>query len=138
MSNRNFIKTHKIKEVRGTRDSYEKWVDNHTTKRQKGRLGDKFDFVAEDVRANPDSLREDEGIYANDQPSTPHLLMGEAIGHLQGRQKEVYLLTMREGKSLAEAAEVLGIAKGTAQKFRERAIKFIEQYCKAAIAGGRV
>ena len=138
MSNRNFVKTHKIKEVSGTRDAYEKWVDSRTTKRQKGRLGDKFDFVTEDVRANPDSLRDDEGMYANAQPSTPHLLMGEAIQHLQGRQREVYLLTMREGKSLAETAEVLGISKGTAQKFRERAIKFITKWCETQIAKGRV
>lgn len=89
---------------------------------------------AEDVRANPDVLAETE-IAA---PSTPQLLMGEAITHLQGRQKEVYLLTMREGRSLAEAAEVLKIEKGTAQKYKERAIKFISQYCEDAIKRGRV
>lgn len=84
--------------------------------------------------ANPDMLPEME-IAA---PSTPQLLMGEAVNHLQGRQKEVYLLTMREGKSLAETAEILGIEKGTAQRYKERAIKFIEQYCSAAIKKGRV
>jgi len=84
--------------------------------------------------ANPDMLAETE-IAA---PSTPQLLMGEAVEHLQGRQREVYLLTMREDKSLAEAAEILGIEKGTAQRYKERAIKFIESYCKQAIAKGRV
>lgn len=84
--------------------------------------------------SNPDSLPEAEDA----APSTPQLLMGEAIQHLQGRQREVYLLTMREGRSLAETAEILSIEKGTAQKYKERAIKFIEQYCHAAIAKGRV
>jgi DNA-directed RNA polymerase specialized sigma24 family protein len=90
--------------------------------------------IQEYVLSNPDVLPETE-IAA---PSTPQLIMGEAILHLQGRQKEVYLLTMREGKSLAEAAEVLGMAKGTAQKYKERAIKFIENWCRQAIEKGRV
>lgn len=77
-------------------------------------------------------------MYAEGTPSTPQLLMGEAIMHLQGRQKEVYLLTMRDGKSLAEAAEVLGIEKGTAQRYRERAVKFLTVYCRAAVKAGRV
>lgn len=92
------------------------------------------DGVDEHPQANPDMLPE----MANTGPSTPQLLMGEAIEHLQGRQREVYILTMREDKSLAEAAEILGIEKGSAQKYKERAIKFIEGYCKAAIAKGRV
>lgn len=87
----------------------------------------------EPLQANPDSLPE-----TVSEPSTPQLLMGEAINHLQGRQKEVYLLTMREDKSVAEAAEVLKISKGTAQKYKERAIRFIESYCREAIRKGRV
>lgn len=138
MKHRNLVKFHKLHETKGDRNSYITWNDSHSINRQKDSLGGKFDFITEDVRANPDSLQEDEAMYANGQPSTPHFLMGEAINHLQGRQKEVYLLTMREGKSLAEAAQVLGIAKGTAQKFRERAVKFLTAYCKQAIAGGRV
>lgn len=138
MSNRNFVRSHKIKEVKGDSNSYERWSDSHNINRQKGNSGDKFDFIHEDIRANSDSLREDEAMYANGEPSTPQLLVGEAVEHLQGRQKEVYLLTMREDKSLAEAAEILGIAKGTAQRFKERAIKFITFYCQEAIAKGRV
>jgi DNA-directed RNA polymerase specialized sigma24 family protein len=84
--------------------------------------------------ANPDVLSETE-IAA---PSTPQLIMGEAVRHLQGRQREVYLLTMREGKSLAEVAEILDIAKGSAQVFRDRAIKFLTKYCEEAIKRGRV
>jgi RNA polymerase sigma factor (sigma-70 family) len=84
--------------------------------------------------ANPDSLPEVEST----EPSTPQLLMGEAVEHLQGRQRECYLLTMREGKSFKEVAEILGIGKGRVQQYRERAIKFIEAYCLAAIKKGRV
>jgi DNA-directed RNA polymerase specialized sigma24 family protein len=92
------------------------------------------DNIYELAQANPDVLPETE-ISA---PSTPQLLMGEAVTHLQGRQKEVYLLTMREGKSLAEAAEILGIEKGSVQRYKERAVKFLTQYCQAAINKGRI
>jgi DNA-directed RNA polymerase specialized sigma subunit len=63
-------------------------------------------------------------------------LMGEAIEHLQGRQKEVYHLTMRDGKSLAAAGKILGISKDTAKDYKERAIKFITAYCRAVIHKG--
>lgn len=96
--------------------------------------GENGDDMREHPQANPDVLPEMDST----APSTPQLLMGESIEHLQGRQKEVYLLTMREGKSLAEVAEILEISKGTAQKYKERAIKFIESYCKQAIEKGRV
>lgn len=88
----------------------------------------------EHPQANPDVLPETTIAV----PSTPQLLMGEAVDHLQGRQKECYLLTMREGKSFSEAAEILGIGKGRVQQYRERAIKFITQYCQAAMKKGRV
>ncbi len=90
--------------------------------------------LQEHPQANPDVLPETE-IAA---PSTPQLLMGEAVAHLQGRQREVYILVMREGKSLAEAADILKMTKGTAQKYKERAIAFVTQYCQGAIARGRV
>ncbi|SRR5258708_34377004 len=111
----------------GERSPY--WDDVNT--RSRGHDGDD---VREYPLANPDVLPETE-IAA---PSTPQLLLGEAINHLQGRQREVYLLTMRESKSLAETAEILGIEKGSVQKYRERAIKFLTQYCEAAIQKGRV
>lgn len=88
----------------------------------------------EHPQANPDVLPETEIA----GPSTPQLIMGEAIDHLQGRQREVYMLTMRDNKSLAEAAEILGIEKGSAQKYKERAIKFIESWCRNAMAKGRI
>ena len=138
MGNRNFIKSHKIREVKGDRNSYERWNERTPIKKQKGRLADKFDFITEDVRANPDSLREDEGMFAVGQPTTPQYLMGEAVEHMAGRQKECYIMVMREDKSLAEAAQVLGISKGTVQVYLNRATKFITAYCKAAIERGRV
>jgi DNA-directed RNA polymerase specialized sigma24 family protein len=90
--------------------------------------------LQERPQANPDVLPETEIA----TPSTPQLLMGEAIEHLAGRQKECYLLAMREDKSLAEVGEILGISKGSAQVYVDRAVKFISGYCKRAIAGGRV
>jgi RNA polymerase sigma factor (sigma-70 family) len=84
--------------------------------------------------ADPDILPD----MAVTSPSTPQLLFGEAVEHLQGRQREVYILTMREGRSLSEVAEILKIEKGTAQRYKERAIKFIESYCQQAIKNGRV
>ena len=99
-----------------------------------GRYGKDEIGFKEHVQANTDVLCETE----ISNPSTPQLLMGEAIDHLQGRQLEVYLLTVREGRSLAEAAKLLGIEKSSAQKYRERAIAFLKQYCHAAIAKGRV
>src|SRR5260221_5251537 len=120
----------KVREIKVKRDS------SHTENssywehvRSRGKSAD----VQEHPQANPDILPETE-IAA----STPQRLMGEAVEHLQGRQREVYMLVMRENKSLSEVAELLGIAKGAADTYKRRAIKFISQYCKNAIAKGRV
>jgi len=125
-------KRQKIKVVEVQKDS--SFTEQSSYWDDASRRGSEEGRIQEHVCANPDSLPE-AGTMA---PSTPQLLMGEAIDHLQGRQRECYLLTMREGKSFAEAAEILGIGKGRVQQYRERAIKFIGQYCKAAIANGRV
>ncbi len=90
--------------------------------------------VQEHPQANPDVLPETKIV----NPSTPQLLMGEAMDHLQGRQREVYILVMRDNKSLAEVAKILGLSKGSAQKYKERAIRFVTGYCKQAIAKWRV
>lgn len=113
------------KEIGGSVHSYENYLLGSRTNED----GEQ----TESVQANPDLLPENDN-----SPSTPQLLMGEAIGHLQGRQKETYLLTMREGKSLAEVGEILGISKSAAQVYKVRAIKFVELYCREAIARGRV
>ncbi len=124
-------KIQKVKQIESKRDSSKGehspyWDYIHTWRRNSdGR---------ELPQANPDVLPEAEST----TPSTPQLLMGEAITHLQGRQREVYLLTMREDKSLAEVGEILGISKGAADTYKRRAIKFISQYCSDAIKAGRV
>lgn len=90
--------------------------------------------ISERPEANPDVLPETEIA----SPSTPQLVMGEAIAHLQGRQKEVYLLLMRESKTYEEVSEVLGITRGAVQTYEKRAIKFLTNYCREAIKQGRV
>ena len=92
------------------------------------------DKLSEHPQANPDMLLEGELAL----PSTPQLLMGEAIEHLQGRQREVYMLLMREGKTQEEAADILGIGRTAVQDYKRRAVKFITQYCQDAMARGRV
>ena len=121
----------KIKEIEVKKDSSHTEQSSYWDDVNRRSFGD---HVYEHPCANPDSLPEVENV----SPSSPQLLMGEAIQHLQGRQRECYLLTMREGKSISEAAEVLGLSKRSAQQYRERAIKFISAYCAEAIAGGRV
>lgn len=112
-----FVETQELHDRIGSEKSYENYVGN----------GD------EQAQANPDCLPEQ-----SSGPSSPQQLMGEAIGHLQGRQKEVYLLVMREDKSLAETAEILQISKGTVQTYIDRAVAFITQYCEQALKRGRV
>lgn len=133
------IKIQKLKEIKSNKDSSRGehspyWDYARAHESIAGSHSPDGVGMRENSSANPDVLPETE-IAAL---STPQLLMGEAVQHLQGRQREVYLLTMREDKSLAEVAEILSIEKGTAQKYRERAIKFIESYCRQAIARGRV
>lgn len=64
--------------------------------------------------------------------------MGEAIERLHGVRREVYLLTVRDGKSVEEAAKVLGAKEGVVELYRLYAIKFIEDYCKKAMRKGRL
>jgi len=124
------IKERNGKPFHGERSPYWEWMQE----RQSFTDSRNSDGTTEISQANPDVLPE----MKISSPSTPQLIYGEAVDHLQGRQREVYLLVMREGRSLAEAADMLNIEKGSAQKYKERAIRFIEQYCQAAIAKGRV
>jgi len=125
------IKIQKIKVIQFRKDSSHTEQSSYwDSVNSGGRSAD----TREHPQANPDVLPET-GTAA---PSTPQLIMGEAVDHLQGRQREIYMLIMRDNKSLAEAAEVLGIEKGSAQKYKERAIKFIGNWCKQAMAKGRV
>lgn len=134
------IATQYVKEISGTAGAYERWVDGHKGPRSrgnpKGKLGDRFDFVHEDVKANPDSLREDQGMYANDRLTRPQELMGEAVEHLQGRQREVYILLFRQGLSFSEVSKKLRISRSAVQIYKGRALAFVTQYCKRALARG--
>lgn len=84
-----------------------------------------------------DKLAEERAEVAS-HPTTPQRIMGEAIQHLQGRQKEVYMLVVRDDRSWADAGKVLGISKGSVQIYLNRAVRFITAYCKQAMDKGRV
>lgn len=84
------------------------------------------------------AFSENEIIPQTVSPSSPQQLMGEAIEHLQGRQREVYILTMREDKSLSEAGEILAISKDSVRTYLDRAIAFISAYCQQGIDQGRI
>lgn len=116
------VGTQKTREVNGNTQSYERWIAYHAPK-------DEYGEAVEPSQANPDTLLESDGVYANSQPTPEQMLMGEAVEHLQGRQKQVYLMMMREGLSGAQAAMKLGISKWTARDYRDRANRFIVQYC---------
>lgn len=132
------VRIHKTRVIQSKKDSshteQSAYWDDYDKHRGFGPEGHGDDSNREDKRANPDVLPETEIA----SPSTPQLLLGEAISHLQGRQKECYLLVMREDKSLAEVAEVLGISKGSVQVYVDRAVKFLIQYCEDCIKKGRV
>lgn len=116
---RGAVDIQKISEMRGSVHDYERFVSSH---------GDE-----ESTLSNPDLLPEQKHT-----PSTPQLIMGEAIAHLQGRQKEVYLSIMRDDKSMSETGEVLGISKSSVQVYLDRAIAFITGYCEQAMKKGRI
>lgn len=129
---RKFVERHHLRDKTGSPETYSELV-------RFGPDGNNAEIKThEDIRANPDGLIEGEQLWGDNEVTNPQRIMGEAIAHLQGRQCEVYLLTMRDGKSLAEAAEILGISKAAAQSFRDRAVKFITAYCHNAIARGKV
>lgn len=119
---RHLVRTQKLREVKGSAGAYERHQNTEY----------------EPTRANPDSLLESDGLYANAQRTKPQELMGEAIEHLQGRQKQVYLLTVRQGLSFTEAAKKLHISKSAVEIYRNRAAKFITQYCESAIQRGEL
>ena len=120
MANRNFVKTQKIKEIK-SKQQYKEWVALHGHKDGDGE-------PTEYVLANPDSLPE-----RDIAPTEAQILMGEAIEHLQGRQKEVYLMTYRMNKSQSEMAEILGITRSAVQIYHNRAVKFITAYCQGVL-----
>lgn len=121
------VQNQSLREINGNTESYERYISEFPANRNA------YNKSPEPPQANPDSLQDQPH-----RPSTPQLLMGEAIAHLQGRQKQVYLLHMREDQSLSEVGEALNISKSAAQIYLNRAVAFITAYCKQAIDGGRV
>lgn len=84
-------------------------------------------------------LSEIEHLQEHLKPLTPaQKLMGEAVDKLQGQQKQVYILTVRLGRSLADAAKELHLSKWTVRTYHDRALRFITQYCRSAIRRGEV
>lgn len=69
---------------------------------------------------------------------TPRKIMGEAVQRLKGPCREVYLMTVRDGKSIEDTAEVLSMSENLAKAYQDQAIKFVEGYCKQAITKGRL
>ncbi len=137
MKRKKFIEIQKLTQVNGDVHSYDVWVGKHTQK-AKGKLGDRFDYTNETPQANPDCLREDEAMYSDSQLSKPQELMGEAVEHLQGLQRDCYMLTMRQGLSFTEAGKLLKLSKSDVQGYRARAVKFVTEYIKRAIKNGRL
>jgi DNA-directed RNA polymerase specialized sigma24 family protein len=131
MKKKSFIIHQKITEKQGNGESYGKWVFDN----QRGDEGIEGP-ENEDRLANPDGCNESGRMYSNSQMTNAQALMGHAVEHLQGRQREVYLLTMRQGLSIAKAAAQLDITKSSAQVYRTRAINFVSKYCKDAIKNG--
>ncbi len=125
------IKHQTLGDIKGSPNSYAEYTEYHCPRDEDGE-------PIECTQANPDSLPEGTSYFGDPQPTRPQLLMGEAVEHLQGQQKAVYTLTMREDYSIAQAAKKLGISKSTAQGYRERAIKFLTKYCQNAIAKDEV
>lgn len=130
-----FKKTGKIskdKDVRkGSAGAYERYIDRNGTQKQMGRLGDKFDYTKEPIAANLDLVSINESLFANSQMTKAQALLGEAVEHLQGLQRDVYMLTMRQGYSISEAAKLLNLkSKSDAQGYKDRAVKFVAQYCQ--------
>lgn len=114
---RALVDLQKLQEINGNTHSYENYIGAES----------------EDAVANPDVLPEQ-----HNSPSSPQMIMGEAIQHLQGRQKEVYIAIMRDDKTQEETAEMLDISRTSVRTHLDRAIGFISQYCRAAMDGGRI
>lgn len=78
-----------------------------------------------------DALPENAALYSGAEITRAQEILGEAIEHLQGRQREVYMLVMRDSLSYNEAAEILKLSKAAVQIYIERAKKFLIGYCRA-------
>ena len=133
-----FVKVQKVRVNESHKDASKGefshyWEDAGTANRR-----DEYGHIVEHPQANPDVLAEKDAMYSGSQPGQAQFIMGEAIAHLQGQQKAVYLLMLREGRTQEETAAMLGISRSSVRVYYLRAITFIHQYCKAAITRGEV
>lgn len=104
-----------------SRTKYWDWVSSHNPMNSDGEIIESF-------RANPDNIA------AEEQPAVgPRQIMYEAVEHLQGQQKEVYILLYREGLTMREAAAKLNVSVSTIQHYDNKAVNFIKQYCQQYI-----
>ncbi len=138
MAYKNKIKIQRLKDIKGQAGSYEQWIGKHFHQTPKGKLGDRFEFLSEPLVANPDQLTEEAGLYADSQMTQAQELMSEAVEHLQGLQRDCYMLTMRQGMSFTEAGKLLRLSKSDVQGYRTRAVKFVTEYIRRAIKNGRL
>jgi len=122
--NRSFVRPQNDRNVKGTADSYGYYV-------RRSRYDGETDRHIENLRANPDQyLADTEGLYSNYQPTRLAFVMGEAVDRLQGTQRDIYIKTMRQGMSIAEAGRTLGLSKGACQYHRDRAIAYVTGQCR--------
>ncbi len=138
MKRKRFIETQKLQTIKGKLDAYDAWIARRFHPTPKGKLGDRFEFLSEPLVANPDQLTEASGLYSNSQMTQAQELMSEAVEHLQGLQRDCYMLTMRQGLSFTEAGKLLRLSKSDVQGYRTRAVKFVTEYVKRAIKNGRL
>lgn len=82
------------------------------------------------VQLNEENVNEKTVLFQDTYITDAQALMGDAVEHLQGRQRDVYILTMRQGYSNQEAADILRISRNTVKEYRERAIKFVTAFCQ--------
>ncbi len=129
MARQRWLKQQKLRDVNGDEESYQKFCDNRSAK-SIGKLGNRFDFSSESPQANPDLITEGQALYADSQPNKAREIMGDAVEHLQGRQRDVYMMIMRQGLSFQETAKLLKISKSAVQIYKNRAVKFITAFCK--------
>lgn len=122
---RKAVKIQKIHTIKAGKITVSPYWDRVFNSRYNSEAG----LFEENIRGNPDQLidLDDCGL------SMAREIFGAAVEHLQGRQKEAYILHMREKKSLDEVATILSISKSSAQVYLTRAIKFISVYCHQAI-----
>lgn len=119
---KNFNKDKTLQEIernavgRADKDAYEDWMEQHPG--------------AEDPRANPDVLSEDEAMkfYPVDSDPDVEQAKTELMDLLSPREKQVWKLAMRDGVSVSQAAEKLRISKQAVSQYIKTATAKIQKH----------